>query len=77
MAEVKATFKGIEDLNVRSKVVVIDKDTNEKAIVTAVSFDLDADSSELTDVLRALAANHRVDVTFQSVQMMLDEPNKA
>ena len=73
MAEVKASFKGIQDLNVRSKVVVVDKDTNEKAIVTAVSFDLDADSSELTPILRALAANHQVNVTFESVQMALDE----
>ena len=73
MAEVKATFKGIQDLSVRSKVVVVDKDKNEKAIVTAVSFDLDADSSELTSILRALASNHRVDVTFESAQMMFDE----
>jgi hypothetical protein len=72
MAQIKSFFKNISSFSIGAKVVVIDKESNEKAVLTHVSFDVDTTPGEFNDILLALAANHPINVTFESPQEKLD-----
>jgi len=72
MAEIKSTFKNISGFSIGAKTVITDTKTGEKAVMTHVSFDTDAVPGEFDDILRTLAANHNINVTFESPQSKLD-----
>jgi hypothetical protein len=72
MAHIKSFFKDIGGFSIGAKVVVVDKESDEKAVLTHVSFDVDSTPGEFNDILLALAANHPINVTFESPQEKLD-----
>lgn len=72
MAEIKTKFAAISDFKIGAKVVVIDKDNDEKAVMTHVSFDVDGLPGAFNDILLALSNNHAIDVSFESAQSKLD-----
>lgn len=72
MTQIKQTFKDISGFSIGAKVIVVDTKTGDKAVMTHVSFDIDAVPGDFNDILLALAANHSIDVTFESPQSKLD-----
>jgi hypothetical protein len=72
MAQIRASFRGITGLKVSSQVETVDKESGDKQVVTSVKFDIDGDPQAMQSVLRAIAANSRVDVTFESPQLEME-----
>lgn len=72
MAKIEKTFKNITDLNVGSKVIITDKETKEKTVVTHVSFNVDDLPGEFNDILLAAANDIAIDVTIGSAQTKLE-----
>lgn len=72
MAQIKVSFNGISNFNIGAKVVTVDKDADDKIVVTHVAFDIDAVPGDFNDILIALANKHAINVTFESPQSKLD-----
>lgn len=72
MAEIRKQFKNISGLNVGSKIVVTDKETGEKSIVTHVSFNVDDPPGEFNDILLAMSNDIGIDVVISSAQAKLE-----
>jgi len=76
MPEIKVKISSIEKLETKTKV----EDELEKGevvgrrLVTTIKFETECNPSELTPVLYAMAAGHRVDISFSSPQLGLDMP---
>lgn len=72
MAAIKVSFNNITDFNIGSKVITVDKDADDKIVVTHVAFNIDAVPGDFNDILIALANKHAINVTFESPQTKLD-----
>jgi len=70
--KVEAKFSHIGDLKFGSSVVMVDKETNEQAVMTKISFTVDADPTQLLLVQYEMAQGHPVTVVFDATQGMLD-----